>query len=255
MNLRYIALHLNHDSGYKDPFRDNFNLHSRFISNYLSVQIRKLKYETDGTFNMITVSPTLDIKHICRIVGEKALDACISFNREAYDQMTEYEKYDYYLQLLEDGYKICSQFKQIPLDYLLQLHQEFRVNGYKNEWLHKKRKFKEYGIEVTLNCYFTSLDFQLSISVNDIRNKTELISGIVIKTLPDEVCFAPLFKDIIIEKNQLCITEIQDRPKFIFNLDDIFKGNFICKINNVGLNYNSALSYASIGGQTNNSSS
>ncbi len=40
MNIRYIALHMDHDSGYKDPFRDNFNLESRFVSNYLSIQIR-----------------------------------------------------------------------------------------------------------------------------------------------------------------------------------------------------------------------
>lgn len=237
MNLRYIVLHMNHDSGYIDPFRDNFNLHSRFISNYLSIQIRKLKYETDGTFNMIAVSPTLDIKHICRVVGEKALDASISFDRDAYEQMTEYEKYEYYLQLLEDGYKICGQFKHIPLVDLLHLHQEFRLNGYKNEWLHKKKKFKNYGIEVTLNCFFTSLNFQLRISVYDIRNKTELISGTVIQTLPDEVCFSPLFKDLIIVGNDLCITEFQNKPKFIFNIYDIYDGIFKFQIKNVGLEY------------------
>ena len=75
MNIRYIALHMDHDSGYKDPFRDNFNLESRFVSNYLSIQIRKLKIETDGTFNMISVIPSIDIANICKIVGEKTLRA------------------------------------------------------------------------------------------------------------------------------------------------------------------------------------
>jgi len=237
MNLRYIGLHMNHDSGYKDPFRDNFNLHSRFINNFLTIQIRKLKYETDGTFNMLSIVPTLNNKNICRVVGEKALHASITFNQRAYEQMTEYEKYDYYLQLLEDGYKLCDQFKQIPLDYLLQLNQKFRLNGYKNEWLHKKKKFKEYGIEVTLNCYFASSDFKLSISVYDIRNKIQLISGFVIITLPDEVCFAPLFKDIIIENDKLCITEFQDRPKFIFKLSDIYEKKMLVNVVDVGLRY------------------
>ena len=124
MNLRYIALHMSHESGYKDPFRDNFNLNSRFISNYLSIQIRKLKFETDGSFNMLGISPSVDIKHVCRIVGEKALDAKVSFDKEAYERMNELEKYEHYLQLLEEGYKICAQYKKIPLEQLLQIHQK-----------------------------------------------------------------------------------------------------------------------------------
>lgn len=237
MNLRYIALHMNHDSGYKDPFRDNFNLHSRFISNYLSVQIRKLKLTTDGTFNMIAVSPTLEIKHICRVVGEKALDISVNFDRNEYIKMTEIEKYEYYLELLQEGYRISSQYKNVPIEQLIRLHQVFRDNNYRNEWLHKKKKFKEHGIEIELNCYFTSLDFQLKMNVYDLNSKTELVSGTVIRTLPDEVCFMNLFKDLIIINNELIITEFQDRPKFKFLLSDIFNAKFHFEITDVGVQY------------------
>lgn len=238
MKLRYIALFMDTDSGYKDPFRDNFNLNSRFISNYLSIQVRKLKFETDGTFHMLGVSPSLDIKHVCRIVGEKALQARISFNKEVYVQMSEIEKHEYYLQLLEEGYKVCIKHKKIPLEQLLKLHQDFRNNGYKNEWLHKKKKFKEQGIEVSMNCFFTSIDFQLIMSVFDIKNKIELVSGTVIRTLPNEVCFDSLFKDVIIENDELLITEYQDRPKFKFHLSDILNGKFSFETTDVGLSYN-----------------
>lgn len=238
MKLRYIALFIDTDSGYKDPFRDNFNLNSRFVSNYLSIQVRKLKFETDGTFHMLGVSPSLEIKHICRIVGEKALQTRIFFDRSAYDQMNEFEKYEYYLQLLEDGYRICAQHKNIPFEQLLKLHQDFKANGYKNEWQHKKKRFKEHGIEVALNCFFTSFDFRLAITVTDIKSKTELVSGIVIRTLPDEVCFDSLFKDLIIVDNEeLIITEFQNRPKFKFLLSDILNGKFSFEIINVGLEY------------------
>lgn len=88
MILKYIALHMDFDSGYKDPFRDNFNLNSRFISNYLSVQVRKLKLETDGTFNMLSVIPSLEIVDNCRIVGEKALRSRIRFNKDTYEIMS-----------------------------------------------------------------------------------------------------------------------------------------------------------------------
>lgn len=230
---------MSHDSGYKDPFRDDFNLRSRFISNYLSVQIRKLKLETDGTFNMISVIPSLDVTddNSCRIVGEKALRTRISFDQQTYEQMKELEKYEYYLQLLENGYRVCAQHKRIPLEQLLRLHKNFRDNGYKNEWLHKKRKFKEQGIEVALNCFFTSFDFRLVMSVADIKSKRELVSGTVIRTLPNEVCFDSLFKDTIIEDNELIITEFQDRPKFKFFLSDIFNGKFSFKVLDAGLKY------------------
>jgi len=237
MNLKYIALYMDHESGYQDPFRDNFNLHSRFISNYLSIQVRKLKFETDGTFNMISVVPSINIKHVCRIVGEKALDTSVSFNKEAYERMNDMERYEYYLQLLEEGYKICGQYKKIPLEQLLNLQQTFRDNGYKNEWLHKKKKFKEDGIEVALNCFFTSFDFQLRMSVYDIESKMELISGTVIRTLPDEVCFDSLYKDVVINNNELIVTEYQNRPKFKFLLSDIFEKKFSCEVLDVGLKY------------------
>jgi hypothetical protein len=228
---------MDYDSGYQDPFRDNFNLHSRFISNYLSVQIRKLKYATDGTFNMLSIVPTINIKHLCRMVGEKALHASISFNRDAYEQMNDIEKYEYYLKLLEDGYRICTQFKNIPLTDLLKLHDDFRQNNYKNEWLHKQKRFKEYGLSISLNCYFTSTDFRLVMTVYDLVSKKELISGEIIRTLPDEVCFAHLFKDIKMENQDIIITEFLDRPIFSFHLSDLLEGRF--KINSLdnGLKY------------------
>lgn len=236
MNLRYVTLSMDYDSGYQDSDISRFNYSTRFICNFLSIQIRKIKWVTDGTFNMIAVTPSKDIKHIYRIIGEKALEARVVFNQD-YKDLAEEERYEHYLNLLEKGYRICSEHKIIPLDKLLELHQEFRKNGYKNEWLHKNKKFKEQGIEVSLNCSFTSFDFRLLMTINDLKTKKEIISGTVIRTKPDEVHFDSLFKDILIVKNKLIITEFQDRPKFIFNLSDILKGNFSFEISDVGLDY------------------
>jgi hypothetical protein len=237
MKLRYIALYIDYGSGYDHLFRDNFNLNSRFISNYLSVQVGKLKFNTDGSFNMIAIEPRKDIRNVCRIVGEKALKVEVLFDKIAYEKMIETERYEYYLKLLEEGYKVCDQHKKIPFEQLLKIHQNFRDNGYKNEWLHKKKKFKEHGIEVALNCFFTTIDFQLRMKVYDLKSKTELVSDTVIRTLPNEVCFAHFFKDIIIENNELIITEFQDRPKIKFFLTDILKGRFSFKITNEGVEY------------------
>lgn len=106
-----------------------------------------------------------------------------------------------------------------------------KMSGY------KKKKFKEHGIEVALNCFFTTLDFKLRMTVYDIKSKTELVSDTVIRTLPNEVCFAHFYKDIIIENNELIITEFQYRPKFKFFLSDILNGRFSFEITNEGVEY------------------
>lgn len=238
MDLRYIALHINYDSGFVDPFRDNFNLHSRFISNYLSVQVRKLKFKTDNTFRMICVTPSIKSLYQYQKIVNNVLDVHIPFDKEKYDQLKEIEKYEYYLHLLEEGYNICSKHKNIPLSGLLSLHKQFRDGGYKNEWLHKKKRFKELNLEVILYCYFTSKDFRLKITINNLKTKEELISGFVIRTLPDEVCFQPLFKDVVIIDNILGITDSHDYPRFTFKLEDIYSNKFRFEIN-----YDSGLVY------------
>lgn len=237
MNLRYITLFMDYDSGFENSIRDNFNLSSRFISNYLSVQIRNLKYTTDGTYKMISVAPSISVKSGARVIGEGSLQARILFDHAYYQNNDEVIRYEYFLKLLEEGYYKCSEIKEIPLAHLLKLHDTFRNSGYKNEWLHKKKKFIKEGIEVALNCFFTSFDFRLVITVVEIKSKQNLISGTVIRTLPDEVCFEKLFKDVVVENNELIITEFQNRPKFKFKLSDIFKKKMTFEILNNGLVY------------------
>ena len=237
MKLRYVALHIDSDSNYEDSFRYYFNDHSRFISNYLSIKIRKFKFETDGTFKMISICPSLSIKHICRIVGDASLQVRVLFNREAYEQMTEIEKNEYYLKLLEDGYNIASKHKSIPFENLLDLNQKFRQGGYINEWQHKRKQLKNYGIEVSLECSFTTQNFQLSLYVNNIKTKEKIVSGVIFTTEPDEICYQPLFKDIIFDDKHIIITEFLDKPKYIFKISDILNGNFKFRISKEGFKF------------------
>ena len=237
MILRYVAIFMGYNSGFENTFTYQFDYNTRFINNFLSTRIRKSKFLTDSTFNMISVVPSINRMVACKVMGEKALTANIPFVREKYEEMQKLERYEYYLQLLEEGYGVCFKYKEIPIDDLLRLHQEFRNSGYKNEWLHKKKKFKEYGIEVILVCSFTSFDFRLIMTVNDLESKKEIISGMVIRTKPDEIHFSSLFKDVIIEKDFLMVTQRFDEPKFKFSLSDIFNKKFEFEILEEGLDY------------------
>jgi hypothetical protein len=222
MKLWYINIWLNPETGYDDAYRYQFTLHTRFISNYLSRQIRKKKYwfETDGTFSMLSVEPTPSKIKECKIVPEDALTTEVIFDRERYEQIKGTEDCEYYLELLIKGFRKASEFKEVPLDTLLNLVNEFKENGCKNEWLHKKKRFKEQDIEVILNCYFTTLDFRLVATVNKISTKEELCSGVVIRTEPDEIYFSKMFKDILIDKESIIITDASDSPRILINLKD-----------------------------------
>lgn len=224
MNLWYINISLNPETGFDVDYRYEFTLHTRFISNYLSKQIRKHRFATDGTFNMVSVNPTPNEVKKCRIVPDAALVVELPFDKARYEKIKGTVDCEYYVELLEVGFRKASQFKEIPLSQLLKLTDEFRKNGYRNEWQHKKKRFKEYDVEVILDCYFTTLEFKLVATINKISTKEELCSGAVLITEPDEICFDKMFKDILIKKDKIIITDgILDSPRILINLKDALK--------------------------------
>jgi len=226
MKLWYINIWLNPATGYDQDYRYKFLLHTRFISNYLSRMIRKYKIETDGTFDMISVHPTPGTLDECTIIPDKAVAVSISFDKERYEKIKGTADYEYYLELFETGFKKASEFKTIPLDTLLDLMDDFRKNGYKNEWLHKKKRFKERDIEVVLDCRFTTFDFRLIATINRLSTGEKLCSGVVIHTEPDEINFNKMFKDILIDGRNIVITDASDGPRILINLNDALHRRF-----------------------------
>lgn len=224
MNLRYIALGLDYDTyiNSNNELRYQFQLHTWFISNYFSKKIRKYRFDTKGVFNMISIAllPENKMKPT-RITSGDVLETYLTFDQKRYEQIKGTEDYSYYLELLEQGFIKASKFKSIPLDTLLKLIEEFKQGGYKNEWLHKKKRFKEEDLEVILTCEFTTNYFQLIATINQISTKKELARGAVIRTEPDEVLFDKMFKDIYIDDN-IIITDSSDSPRIIIDKGKIF---------------------------------
>lgn len=227
MTLYYINLGLDYDDYIVEQkkFLNQFNLNTRFISNYFSKAIRKHKYKTDGTYNMISVSPTeFEIKPTKLVGFGDVIRVNLTFDRNRYEKTKSTEDCSYYLELLEQGFKKASEFKIVPLEILLNIVMEFKQGGCKNEWLHKKKRFKEDDLEVILTCEFTTNCFKLIATINQISTKKELISDVVIKTEPDEICFEGMYKDILINDDKIIITDKSDSPRIIIKKDDVFKG-------------------------------
>jgi len=222
MNLRYINLDLDREN-YGNKYGYKFFLNTRYICNYLSKTIRKLKYTTDSTFNMISIRVSNELFEP-KIVPFDVLAVGVLFDKERYELMKKTENCSYYLELLEEGFRKASEFKEIPLKMFLNLIDEFKSGGCKNEWLHKRKKFKEQDLEVALNCEFTTKHFQLVATISQISTEKELIKGIVLRTEPDEVLYDKMFKDILIENNKIVITDASDSPRIIMKKEDALNG-------------------------------
>ncbi|GEN69911.1 hypothetical protein [Chryseobacterium rhizosphaerae] len=228
MNLRYIALGLDYDyySKMNNELRYEFQLHTRYISNYLSKEIRKHKFQTDGTFNMLSISLLPDKIKDTKIVALDVLETYLLFDKSKYEKIKGSDKCDYYLELFEEGFKKANKFKSVPVDVLLSLLKEFKKGGCRNEWLHKKKNFKNHNLQIILSCEFTTNYFQLIITINQISSKKEIVREIIMKTEPDEILFEKMFKDILIENDEIIVTDSSDGPRVIINIEDLYSNQF-----------------------------
>ena len=225
MILRYIALRAEYGL-YDDAFFHVFMDNVRFISNYLSRRIRSYHVETDGTFNMLSVSIT-PLTDSCQLESENVLAVKVYLNKDSMDKYMEMKdeikRFEFYLSILEKGYIIASRNKNIPLEILLNLHQEFRLGGYRNEKLFKTKLIKEYGIKLKLLHVLSSYDYRLIMYVYNLKNVL-IGEGTIYQTLPDEILFDKNVRNLEMDNNNLIVTDFLNHPQFVCSLEDLRKG-------------------------------
>jgi hypothetical protein len=224
MTLYYFNIGLEYDKYIKNDneLRYDFQLHTRFISHYFSKKLRKIRFKTDGSFNMVSISLHEDKIKKPSIIPIDALAVQIPFDRERYLRIRGTSDISYYIELLELGFKKASEFKQLPVDDFSQILDDFIKSNCKNEWLELKKKFKTDDLEIILKSDFTTNHFQVIATVNRISTKKELVKGVIITTEPYEVIFDSLIDTVSIDKNILIknksgLTIIEINKKDIFN--------------------------------------
>lgn len=241
MKLRYLNLTIDHlnERHYseKKRFAYNFTSNCRFIANYLSKSIRKYKIENNIGIRMLSVTLTPDENHIKINECGCVLKVFLHFTRKDMEKLMLLKKHEErfatYLNLYERGYEYArTQGFEIGQDTLLSLHRDFRENGYKNEWIWKKKLFRELDLYVFFRCTFTTIDFTLSIEVFNAKQTQRKLKETILRTYPDEICYDKDFRHIIINGNQIIITDFLDRPFLSFSLDKLRNG--ILSVDNYG---------------------
>lgn len=227
MNYRSIYLSRKYPfSGFGEEFDNKFRYNTWILCNYLSRSVRKLHIPTDGEYNLLSCSITKE-KDDVRIVPVNSL--CISLHVsemeiKSYLAMhSEHDRFEFYFSLLERGYRLASHTHNVPISELLKIHQQFRNVGYKNEWLFKKKMFREYGIKVILDHVLTSYAYHLRLTVTDMKGKY-INSGYIYTTYPDDIFFNKNVRHMIVTANTLVVTDFLNHPQFECQLEKLAKG-------------------------------
>lgn len=233
--IRYIFLStFNSRDLLIDTYKFDFNC--RFICNYLSKEVRKLKIIGDGSYKMISVALSNapseckitygvdypDVLHISLQISEEEQ---IRYN----NMVCLNDRYEFYLQLLEKGYRFASQHISVPVEDLIITHNNLRKNNYENNWLWKRKSIPFYGIYALFKCYFTTFEFRLEIEVYRLDNKQLITKGIVLRTGPDEIFYNKEFRDLEVRNDTLIIKDFLNKDRFTFDLCLLTQGIYNIK--------------------------
>ena len=189
------------------------------------MHIRTYRISTGGDFNMLFCNITKK-EDSCKEFAD-SLTVQIHLSDEMLNgymnMQSDKERYNFYLALLERGYKIASHDRAFPTDILLNLHTQLKLNNYKCEWLFKKKTIKEYGIKVVLDHVLTSCNYKLRLSLFDTKNQF-ITEGCIYQTYPDDIFFNKDVRHLVVEDGKLIITDFLDHPQFVCELSDLSNG-------------------------------
>lgn len=239
MQLRYLFVCSGCDCHiFDDEFNYKFYFNSNFVRNYLSRAIRRHHYFTDGTYKMIGVELDLasnphnwrNNRPQIKYDINDSLMVIVPIDKTEFDQYNNEtiltNRYEFYLSVLERGYHLINDnFKKIPIDLLLSVHDEFRSNNYKNEWLLKRLKTKEYGLIIELKCFYTTFDFRCVLTAFDYHTNEIVAEDYIYLTGPDEDFYDYVIKSAKIEGDKLIVYGFFETKSFIIDLPSLAKGH------------------------------
>ena len=194
----------------------------------MSKAARKINIKLSN-WNMISVKLSQvgnDVRNLSEHVRSVTIYCTETDLRNVITLPDESQRYEYYLSFYEEGYRRSGILSEDQITQLLRLHEQFRSNGYRNEWLFKKKPIREYGIYVYFKCYFTTYEFRLELEVYDLKQTRLLTKGVVMRTAPSEFCFDKDFKKIVIENGHLTVLDFLGHPNFMFDLVRLSAGDF-----------------------------
>ena len=205
-------------------YASHFDYHVFFIRYYLSQQLKKIKFITDGTFLAINIQIGEVSKPMEIFLS--AIDYYAKIDRNVYDSLADDEKSIYVIGLVKEALIDISQTKEIPLDQLLNDCNELIKMGLVYRWKFRHIKIADLGLKIKLNCELNTYDFKLIATVYKVGEKKPICEGCVIRTMPDKIHFGMVSKKIQQKNGKLIFYTSwnTDREFFYLKISDLNKG-------------------------------
>lgn len=234
MELRDIILCATDSQSFVNRTGERFGDNAEFISSYITKAVRKLHFKTDETFNILAIQPSFDggafkLTRYPYPTAEVFVPITVTEWKDYLSTTPDQSvaRYEFALSVLERGYRIASKYKDIPVDALLGIHDEFRKEGYRNEWTFFKKRFKEDGVSLYLRCYFTAFDFRLYAELYDYKESVLLDKQLCLRTFPSDVCFYHQFRKVVVLQELIMVKDFLGYDSFIIERAPLNMGRLI----------------------------
>ncbi len=192
---------------------------TRCLCNFLERNVLKgLKFPAKG-FKRICVIGSMAPKEGCFVNSCHVLSVEVLIDIDQFRRATEGQLQELFIGLLLGGLCKCSAAHPLPVEALQAGIRVFRREGYRNEWVHKRRSFKSHGLEAVLDCQLTIKRFGLRLTVR--KGTRVLYQEWILETPPDEVIFGHRFKDVDVAEETMVVTSKGRKPLLVLPLREL----------------------------------
>lgn len=207
-----------------------FEYHSYVIGYSISNELRKLKIETDGTYDALIVevgSEDLSLGYYDFPVVKLNLVVDIPFDFERYDKSDDMQRCMYYIEVLQQGLQEISNFKTIPYAEIMRLANELADNGFVYTWSFKNVTLRDYNLKVKFINELSTNDYTFKLQAFVGKDKIPVCEEILARTKPDSVHFPYISKKIDVENGQIIINCKTGEPFLYIDIKSLLEGYLV----------------------------
>ena len=189
-----------------------------YVNNYLSRHAREIKWDSDD-YNGILIKCTSEGGDLPHLSYQRNLIIPIAFDQEKYNLLTGENLHEFYLSLFFNGFEKAALHFSIPLFELLRIIQKFRTDGYKNEWVFKRKKLDGMRLQCSLLYEINREKFSLFLFIKS--GSDTIFQERILETKPDELIFSHKFNNLVFRDNKIVVLDAFEQSIFELPIDEL----------------------------------
>lgn len=197
-----------------------FNRKLYVIGDYLTTQVRKLKFETDDfkAIHILCGTPENYVEQF-----QNFMDIGAKFDFVKFNQLSRRDRCIYAIDVLKDALYRLSKIKTIPYEQICKICDDLVEADFVFSWKFCGLRLPEHRLKVRFESVLTTSDYKINIIVHRYGDKTPLCQGQVIRTAPSDIAISLVSRKVQVEDDRLALCS-SNRPMIYLNISDLSKG-------------------------------